>query len=325
MQNYNALFRCCNQIVLAGHLKSDIMLSRYLSCSMRLIGHLPSENSAGTFSDFLCLHGIQNLVESEKDGWAVWIHSEDEIPKAKDFLTAYVGNPQDPKYAKLSRQVRQARDQRERERAAEEGTPQRVEKVYVIELGPVTLLLMLASIAVFALPKLGINPAWLNQLWISEQPMTFTEILHGEIWRLFTPILLHGSLIHITFNVLCLLDLGGMIERRHGSLRLALLILAFAAISNVAQYLSTGPLFGGLSGVLYGLFGYIWLRGRTDPASGFYLHPHIVTIMMIWFFMCLTPLPEMANMKIANGAHVAGLVAGVVTGYIAGLRKLAKE
>jgi membrane associated rhomboid family serine protease len=33
----------------------------------------------------------------------------------------------------------------------------------------------------------------------------------------------------------------------------------------------------------------------------------------------------MANMRIANGAHVAGLIAGVVTGYIAGLRKLAKE
>lgn len=292
---------------------------------MRLIGHLPNESSAITFSDFLCLHGIQNLVESEKDGWAVWIHSEDEITKAKDFLLTYLGNPQDPKYAKLSRQVRQARDQRERERAAQEGSERPVERVYVIELGPVTLLLMLASIAVFVLPKVGINAEWLNHLWIGERPPLFSEILRGEVWRLFTPILLHGGVLHIAFNALCLLDLGGMIERRHGSLRFAILVLVFAAISNAAQYLSNGPLFGGLSGVLYGLFGYIWLRGRTDPASGFYLHPHIVTIMMVWFFMCLTPLPEMANMKIANGAHVAGLVTGVVTGYIAGLRKLAKE
>jgi GlpG protein len=292
---------------------------------MRLIGHLPNENSALTFRDFLSLHGIENLVESEKDGWAIWIHSEDEITKAKDFLLAYLGNPQDPKYIKLARQARQARDQRERERAKEEGTERPTERVYVIELGPVTLLLILASVAIFALPKFGINPAWLNQLWISEAPMTFSEILRGEVWRLFTPILIHGGVLHLAFNVLCLLDLGGMIERRHGSLRLGLLILLFAAISNVAQYLSTGPLFGGLSGVLYGLFGYIWLRGRIDPASGFYLHPHIVTIMLVWFFLCLTPLPEMGGMKIANGAHVAGLIAGVVTGYIAGLRKLAKE
>src|SRR5512145_2810899 len=101
---------------------------------MRLIGHLPNENSAATFSDFLCLHGIQNLVESEKDGWAVWIHSEDEIGKAKDFLLAYLGNPQDPKYVKVARQMRQARDQRERERTEEEGTERPVERVYVIEL-----------------------------------------------------------------------------------------------------------------------------------------------------------------------------------------------
>ena len=292
---------------------------------MRLIGHLPSENSAVTFSDFLGLHGIQNLVESEKDGWAVWIHSEDEITKAKDFLLSYLGNPQDPKFVKLARQARQARDQRERERAAEEGTPQPAERVYVIELGPVTLLLILASVAVFALPKFGLKPAWLDQLWISETPLTFSEILKGEVWRLFTPILIHGGLLHLAFNVLCLLDLGGMIERRHGSLRMGLLVLLLAAVSNVAQYLSAGPLFGGLSGVIYGLFGYIWLRGRVDPASGFYLHPHIVTIMLVWFFICLTPLMEMANLKIANGAHVAGLIAGVVTGYIAGLRKLAKE
>jgi GlpG protein len=292
---------------------------------MRLIGHLPSENSAVTFSDFLCLHGIQNLVESEKDGWAVWIHSEDEIPKAKDFLLAYARNPQDPKYIKLARQARQARDQRELERASEEGTARPVERIYVIELGPVTLMLMLASVIVFALSKLGTPPDWLNQLWISNAPMSFKEILRGEVWRLFTPIFIHANVLHVVLNVLCLLVLGGMIERRHGSLRLGLLILLFAAISNVAEYLSTGPLFGGLSGVIYGLFGYVWLRGRVDPTSGFYLPSHIITMMLVWFFICLTPLPGMADMRIANGAHAAGLIAGVVTGYIAGLRKLAKE
>src|SRR6185436_15975918 len=125
----------------------------------------------------------------------------------------------------------------------EQGTPRAAERVYVIELGPVTLLLMLASIAVFALPKVGINPEFLNHLWIGERAPVFSEILRGEIWRLFTPILIHGGLLHLAFNVLCLLDLGGMIERRHGSLRLGILVLAFAAVSNVAQYLTTGPLF----------------------------------------------------------------------------------
>ena len=290
-----------------------------------MIGHLPSENSAVTFSDFLCLHGIQNLVESEKDGWAVWIHSEDEITKAKDFLLAYLGNPQDPKYAKVARQVRQARDQRERERAEEEGTARPVERVYVIELGPITLLLMLASVAFYGLTKLDPPPGWLNELWISNAAMSFKEIIQGEIWRLFTPILIHRDLLHVALNVLWLLVLGGMIERRHGSLRLMLLILLFALISNIAQYLISGPLFGGMSGVIYGLFGYVWLRGRVDPESGFSLPSYLITMMIVWFVVCLLPVPGITELKVANGAHLSGLIAGILTGYIAGLRKLAKE
>ena len=290
-----------------------------------MIGHLPNENSAATFSDFLGMHGIQNLVESEKDGWAVWIHSEDEISKAKDFMLAYLGNPQDPKYAKVSRQMRQVRDQRERERADEEGTERPVEKVYVIELGPVTLLLMLASLGYYVLTKLEPPPTWLSEFWISNAPMSFREILQGEVWRLFTPMFIHRDFLHVALNVLALLVLGGMIERRHGSLKVALLIMLFAAISNVSEYLISGPAFGGLSGTVYGLFGYIWLRGRVDATSGFVLPPYIVTMMLFWFFICLTPLPEKADMKIANGAHAAGLIAGIITGYIAGLRRLAKE
>src|SRR6266511_3501207 len=54
--------------------------------SMRLIGHLPSETSATTFSDYLYVQGITNEVEAEKEGWAIWIHSEDECSQAKEML-----------------------------------------------------------------------------------------------------------------------------------------------------------------------------------------------------------------------------------------------
>lgn len=291
---------------------------------MRLIGHLPSENSAVTFSDFLCLHGIQNLVEAEKDGWAVWIHSEDEISKAKDFFLAYLGNPQDPKYIKLARQARQARDQQQRERDAEEGTERPVERVYVVELGPVTLLLILASITFFFLAQFGAKAAWLNELRISEHPAGFKEILAGEAWRVFTPILLHTGILHLGFSLLCLLDLGGTLERRHGTLRLTLLVLLFAGITNVAEYLNGGATPPGLSGVVFGLLGYLWLRSRVTPDSGFRLSPHIVIIMLAWLTLGLLQI-EGVEMKFANAAHLAGLIAGIITGYVTGLRRLVKE
>src|SRR5262245_4524039 len=78
---------------------------------MRLIGHLPSEMSATTFSDYLYVQGITNEVEAEKEGWAIWIHSEDECPKAKEMLAAFLGNPADPKYRKRAAQARELRAQ----------------------------------------------------------------------------------------------------------------------------------------------------------------------------------------------------------------------
>lgn len=291
---------------------------------MRLIGHLPSENSASTFSDFLCLHGIQNLVEAEKEGWAVWIHSEDEISKARDFFLAYLGNPQDPKFIKLARQARQARDQQQRERDGEERAPQATERVYVVELGPVTLLLILASLTAFVVTKFGGSPAWLNELRISQHPAGFQEIVAGEVWRVFTPILLHSGFLHLAFNLLCLLDLGGTLERRHGTLRLTLLVLLFAGISNVAEYLNSGPVPCGLSGVVFGLLGYTWLRGRVTPDAGFRLSPHIVIIMFAWLLLGFVRFSGV-EMKFPSTAHLAGLVAGIVTGYVTGLRRLVKE
>src|SRR5436853_4820675 len=82
---------------------------------MRRIGHLPTESSASTFSDFLYVEGIGNELESEREGWAVWVHSEDELAKAKELLQTFLGNPADPKYRKQA-----ARAQGLREKLAEE-------------------------------------------------------------------------------------------------------------------------------------------------------------------------------------------------------------
>src|SRR3954466_15875918 len=87
---------------------------------MRIIGHLPSETSAATFSDFLCVEGITNLVENEKDGWAIWIHSEDQLERARELLLSYLGNPKDPKYQKTSREMTQMKERAQQDEKAAE-------------------------------------------------------------------------------------------------------------------------------------------------------------------------------------------------------------
>jgi GlpG protein len=151
--------------------------------------------------------------------------------------------------------------------------------------------------------------------WSSMLP----EVRHGEIWRLFTPIFVHMSVAHILFNMLWLQDLGSMIEGRQGTLTLALLVLVSAGVSNFAQYYVSGPFFGGMSGVVYALLGYVWIRGKFDPGSGVFLHPSTVMMMLAWFVLCYTPLLTPFVGHVANSAHAAGLVVGMAWGFLSSL------
>jgi GlpG protein len=141
--------------------------------------------------------------------------------------------------------------------------------------------------------------------------VTFQSIGQGQVWRLVTPILIHFSVLHIFFNMWWLRDLGAAIEFHRGSGRFALLVLAIAVASNVAQFRMSGPAFGGMSGVVFGLFGYIWIKSRTQPESGFYVHPNTAFWVMVWFFLCMTGTVG----AIANWAHGVGLIVGLVIGY----------
>jgi GlpG protein len=123
---------------------------------------------------------------------------------------------------------------------------------------------------------------------------------------------LHFGIIHILFNMLWLRDLGSIIEAHKGWWVLLLLAFVIAAVSNVAQFLMSGPLFGGMSGVVYGLLGYVWMQGKFNPASNLRLQSQTVRLMIIWFFVCLTGLIG----PIANTAHAVGAVMGIAWGYM---------
>ena len=143
------------------------------------------------------------------------------------------------------------------------------------------------------------------------------EAKSGHIWRVITPIFLHFGFMHVIFNLYWLYFLGGGMEGRLGSLKFALFILFTAALSNIGQYIVEGsPSFGGMSGVNYALFGYIWIRGGRDPSFGLQLDQSTITILLIWFAICFTGLIG----NIANTAHTIGLVIGAAWGWLAARR-----
>jgi GlpG protein len=299
---------------------------------MRIIGHLDKETNARAFSDYLLVQGIENDVEAEKDGtWAVWIRAEDELDHAKTELDAFRANPSDPRFKNSARAAADVKEQKRREQADYEKRIKERRHLFRpltgYGFGPVTYILIFISVAVFiihqfvfhsddrAVMKLFITDFTNDGNMILCRP-GLLEIRHGEIWRLFTPIFLHFSILHILFNMLWLRDLGSMIEGRQSSWLLIIQVLVIAAVSNLAQYFYAGPQFGGMSGVVYGLFGYVWIRGKLDPASGLIMDRRNASMMIIWFVFCLTGWVG----PIANAAHGAGLLLGMAWGWLSSLK-----
>lgn len=140
------------------------------------------------------------------------------------------------------------------------------------------------------------------------------EVRHGEIWRLITPIFIHFGILHLVFNLMWLRDLGGFFQDRFGVRQLVLFVFITGAVSNYGQLLWSGPMFGGLSGVNYALFGYLWMRGKHDRFAAWSLNPQIVQTMMAWFAVCAVGLIP----NVANFAHGVGLVAGMAWGFACG-------
>lgn len=152
------------------------------------------------------------------------------------------------------------------------------------------------------------------------------DIKHGQLWRLVTPIFIHFGFLHILFNMYALFSLGGLVEFKRGWQWMLAFVIGTAVISNTAQYFfpsafdfgawmgrehaPVGALFGGMSGVLYALFGFMWMKTRYDPEPGLLLPRDLILMMLGWLLLCVFGFIA----HVANTAHVAGLLSGVAIG-----------
>ena len=143
--------------------------------------------------------------------------------------------------------------------------------------------------------------------------------------------------MHIVFNLYMLFSFGSLIERRYNWKRLLMLTLLASSIPNFVQctvpeyfqgiapiyeggYMVTG--LGGMSGVVYGLFGYIWVKSIFDPKFGFRIPQSSIIIMMAWLFGCMFA-DQLAKAgigffptNIANWAHGIGLLVGMIVAFL---------
>lgn len=159
----------------------------------------------------------------------------------------------------------------------------------------------------FALQQIGFGQAIFNALHFPA-----VDGQQWQLWRWLSHAVLHFSVMHIAFNILWWWQLGGDIEKKLGSLKLLQIFAVSSALSGAGQYWVEGANFGGLSGVVYALVGYLWVVGAKAPQLGLDIPRQIVGFMLVWLVLgYMQPF-----MAIANTAHLAGLAAGVIIGFI---------
>lgn len=300
---------------------------------MRCIGELDDEGKARRFGDFLFARGIATDIEpSSRGGWEVWVHDDDQLDEAEAHLNEFLADPDREDVVREAAKADALRRRQEKEERKAAKLYRGREALFSrggFQGSPVTWGLIGLSVAVALLTRLGQNlePGYI--LLISEPIETaggylfrrdFPEVTSGQVWRLITPIFLHFGILHLVFNMLWLRDLGGMVERHFGRGYIVALIAVVAVLSNSGQYLQSGPMFGGMSGVVYALLGFVWIRGKLDPFSGLFLHPTTVTMMIVWYVVCLVGLVG----YIANTVHTIGLLAGAGWGYVSAKRALSR-
>ncbi len=324
---------------------------------MRQVGTLPTEIAARRFAAWLVAQRIEAHAEQEGPGFVVWVRDEDKMPQAREAFTHFRDHSDDPKYQKAEKSAETLLKEEETRRrqaqgnvvemrgrwgsAGMPGAPRRAPVVKLL-IGISALVAMLTwSDTMDRQPsRTELGEAFRALLFVDpvvgraggdgETPRSFdmwASIRKGEVWRLITPIFIHYGPMHIAFNMLMLYSFGSVVEDRRGTKFMLVLVLSVAIFSNLGQATEATirgmeSWFGGMSGVCYGVFGYIFIKSRFDLRERYVMNPGTTAILIGWLVLCiLSDVPGFQDMlsairPVANSAHVVGLVVGGLIAYV---------
>lgn len=183
---------------------------------------------------------------------------------------------------------------------------------------PITVIMMIALWFIYMAQQVGllVQLDWLMDasLWSGEK-LDFTSFWQNDVVRWWSPALIHLSLMHIVMNSFWWWVLAKEIELNDGHVALIALTLTLAVGAGYAQYLAVGPYFAGLSGVTYGLMGWVWgrqYRYRTAPMPRYQLPYWLFPFMMVAMVFMIVLDGVWGEMNIGHESHIAGALLGVM-------------
>lgn len=140
-------------------------------------------------------------------------------------------------------------------------------------------------------------------------------ILEGEIWRFLTPAFLHGSIVHLGFNMYAIYLFGPSLERKYGSISFILLYAIGAVLGNVFSFLFSPNISLGSSTAIFGLIAaqgvFIYKNRHLLGNAAKPLLTNVLFMIAVNLFLGLSP-------GIDNWGHMGGLVGGFLYAWFAG-------
>ena len=268
---------------------------------MKYLGSLKDKRIGELIVNRLKEMGIESVIETENESFHILITDEKHFDQALDVYRITLGFP-----PLTIREI-----------------PEEWQKVKKLPMGAFTLNMLILCVGIYLLSFTEYGKTVFDSLLISDVNETsrFSSVLQGQGWRVITPIFLHFNFMHILFNMLWLKDLGKLIEYRKGGIFFFFFILLSGILSNIPQYLINGPSFGGMSGVVYALLGYLWIEKVLSKDNEFSLPKEDIFLMVGWYVLCMTGLFG----PIANVAHGVGLSVGMFWGIISLLKQMDSE
>ncbi|MFQ2470541.1 rhomboid family intramembrane serine protease GlpG [Aeromonas caviae] len=264
---------------------------------------LDNARMAQALVDYLATLGISCELTQSELGVSVWLADERRLAQAQQEVKRFLSEPNHPRYMEASWQSGHADARIDYSKGMTDPVTD-----FLHQAGPLTLVVIIACLAIYALDAIGL-PIF-DELAFHPTLAQFTD---WQAWRYVTPAFIHFSVLHLVFNLLWWWYLGGQIEQRLGSGKLFILLIVGAALPNIAEFFASGPRFGGLSGVVYALLGYSWLRTRLQPDCGLAMPPALMGFMLVWLVLGFL---DMLGTPTANMAHLAGLLVGLAQGWL---------
>lgn len=133
----------------------------------------------------------------------------------------------------------------------------------------------------------------------------------GRWWTMLTATYLHGSLLHIAFNMMWLLRLGSWVEELFGKSRFWIIYTVAGLFGSIVSTLAGTFLFVGASGAIFGLFGALLFYGRHRGGT---FGSALFRQMLIWVVIAFVLGFTVSG--IDNWGHLGGLVGGFAAAWL---------